>query len=102
MKVLTIEMPDGTVWAVPVTVIAADRAKCYAKEFGGDVKRSLEEDTEPLFNSDEYEIKDWAANNMNWEDVKDHAFLHLQAPAGTDYQEGWVNGKKSVETIVRG
>lgn len=101
MKILTIVMPDGSTWAVPVTVIAADRAKAYAHEFDGNIERSLNEDTLPLFESDAYQIEDWAANNMNWEDVKDHAFLHQQSP-GTDFQEGWVNGEKSVETIVRG
>jgi hypothetical protein len=36
--------------------------------------------------------EDWGfKNNMNWEDVKEHAekFKHAPEP---DYQEGWVNG----------
>lgn len=98
MKVLTIQMPDGSIWAVPVEVIAADRAKAYASEFDGDVQRSLNEDTLPLFQSAPFEIEDWAANNMNWDDVKAHAFMHLQSP-GTDFQEGWVNGEKEVIEI---
>src|SRR3990167_10392481 len=93
---LLILMPDGSRWAVPVMVIARDRAKNYADEFGGDVDRSLADDTLPLFAEDQYQITDWAANNMNWEDVKAHATRHLATtPMGhREFQEGWVNGEK--------
>jgi hypothetical protein len=94
MKVLRVNMPDGSKWDVPVSVIAQNRAEYYASEFGGDVQKSLDEDTMPLFAADHYEVEDWAANNMNWSDVERVATL---AVAGeTDYQEGWVNGGKSV------
>ncbi|ABA87791.1 hypothetical protein Pcar_0531 [Syntrophotalea carbinolica DSM 2380] len=87
-------MPNGEKWSVPVNVIAIDRAEYYASQFGGDVDRSLREDTEPLFESDTYEIEDWAKNNMNWSDVEASATL---AEKGTcDYQEGWVNGDAEV------
>lgn len=94
-----VTMPDGSVWSVPVEVIAWDRAKHYAHEFGGDVNRSQDEDTWPLFESDHYEIHDWAANNMNWEDVQGAA-IRIADPPGIDYQEGWINGKYRV--IVEG
>ena len=91
-KYMTIEMPDKSVWKVPVALIASSRAEAYKDEFGGDVFRSLNEDTIPLFTDDEYEIEDWAANNMNWKDVKAHAVM---VSGGTvDYQEGWCNGEK--------
>ena len=95
MKVLEITMPDGSVWGVPVDVIARNRAENYAGEFGDDVGRSLAEDTGPLFDEDDYEIQDWAANNMNWDDVAAHA-TKLREPPAPDYQEGWVNGEKRV------
>lgn len=98
MKMLTIEMPDGSKWGVPVEVIARSRATHYAHEFGGDVDRSLAEDTMPLFESDDYEVEDWAANNMNWSDVEAQAKM-IQA-AETDYQEGWVNGEKAVIEVA--
>jgi hypothetical protein len=93
---LIVEMPDGTRWGVPVEVIAYDRAKHYASEFDGDVERSLKEDTVPLFESDEFEIIDWAQNNMNWSDVEAHAGLMAQSEVEPDYQEGWVNGPKEL------
>ena len=95
MKMLTIEMPDGSKWGVPVEVIARNRAAHYAHEFGGDVERSMAEDTMPLFESDDYEVGDWAANNMNWSDVETQA-KKLQSVPDPDFQEGWVNGEKSV------
>lgn len=93
-KELRITMPDTSVWAVPVEIIATNRAEYYAKEYGGDVARSLAEDTIPLFNSDYFEIEDWAANNMNWSDVQ-HAARCVE-PGEVDFDEGWANGDKSV------
>lgn len=83
-------MPDGSKWAVPVKVIAESRAAYYAKDFGGDIEKSISNDTEPLFESDEYEIEDWAQNNMNWDDVVGRAACIK--PPECDYQEGWING----------
>lgn len=89
---LIVTMPDGSWWAVPVMLIARHRATYYApREFDGDVERSLREDTIPLFESDDYEIHDWAANNMNWKDVEAHA-TRITEPPPPDYQEGWCNG----------
>lgn len=93
---LYITMPDGSVWAVPVEHIARNRATFYAhREYGGNVEESLRDDTIPLFESDDYEIEDWAAGNMNWEDVSRFARM-VSAPEPPDFQEGWVNGDKRV------
>lgn len=93
--VLEVEMPDGSRWTVPVDIIARSRAEHYAHEFGGDVERTLREDTFPLFESDDYEIVDWAANNMNWVDVR-YAAVRAADSTAVDYQEGWVNGEKRI------
>lgn len=95
---LRVTMPDGSRWDVPVSVIARDRAAYYAKrEFGGDVERSLAEDTWPLFAEDNYDILDWAANNMNWSDVKAHATRAPDRPQKpVDWEEGWCNGEKEI------
>lgn len=91
---LVTTMPDGSEWAVPVEVIARNRAREYADEFGGDIERSLSEDTVPMFSDDDYEITDWAQNNMNWSDVE--RFAVCVKEAAKDFQEGWVNGDKEV------
>lgn len=93
---LRVTMPDGSKWDVPVSVVALNRASYYADEFGGDVERSLKEDTGPLFAQNDYEIKDWAADNMDWRDVFAHARRAPIEPPAADYQEGWVNGEKEI------
>ena len=99
-KHLRVEMPDGSKWVVPVEVIARDRATQYADEFNGDIELSLKKDTLPLFESDEYEIEDWATNNMNWSDVVDEATELKRSPEDeVDYQEGWVDGDKDFVEI---
>jgi hypothetical protein len=98
-KNLKVTMPDGSVWSVPVMIIARNRAKEYASEFDGDIERSLKEDTLPLFEDSEYEIKDWAAGNMNWDEVREHAtkVQDREPMTDADFQEGWVNGEKEIE-----
>lgn len=98
-KMLRVTMPDGSRWDVPVDVIARNRAAYYADRLhGGDIEKSLTEDTLPLFESDDYEIEDWAANNMDWSDVQAHARM-VEPAADADYQEGWVNGEKEVVEV---
>lgn len=98
MKVLVVTMPNGSEWAIPLEVIARNRAEHYADEFDGDVRRSLDEDTMPLFESSPYDVADWASGNMDWEDVAAVAFEHSPAPP-VDFQEGWVNGEKRVDDV---
>lgn len=83
-------MSDGSIWSIPVEIIAYDRALRYAHEFDDNIQRSLKEDTYPLFESDHFEIKDWAQNNMNWSDVSIHAVLI--SPSNIDFQDDWING----------
>ena len=90
-KLMTVEMPDGSKWGVPVEMIARSRATHYASEFGGDVEASLAEDTLPLFESEDYEIEDWAKNNMNWSDFDGHQVKTSDAPP-LDFQEAWMSG----------
>lgn len=92
-KYMTVEMADGSKWGVPVEMIARHRAQHYAHEFGGDIERSLAEDTNPLFESDEFEIHDWAVNNMNWSDFDGHQ-MKLAEPPAQDFQEAWLSGAK--------
>lgn len=97
-KHLQVSMPDGSKWAVPVLAIAENHARYYAKEYGGDHDACMKLHTAPLFDSDYSEIEDWAANNMNWEDVKGRAVL-VSAADDEQHQEGWVNGEKSLITL---
>ena len=95
--VYVVEMEDYTRWGVPLEVIARSRAEYYADEFGGDVERSLAEDTWPAFAANPNEIRDWASGNMNWEDVAAVARrVRSDDRPEPDYQEAWVNGEHEV------
>ena len=84
-------MPDGSKWDVPAEVIAKNRADYYeAKDpgcYNDEYKRAMEDDIE---------LADWAANNMNWEDVQSSAVKHCDGRFEMDFQDGWVNGEKEV------
>lgn len=95
-KNLIVTMPNGVDYAVPVEFIARDRAEHYANEYDGNISESLKEDTIPLFESDEFEIRDWALNNLNWSDVKRHAVMLVKKMSEHDFQEGWVNGEYKI------
>ena len=92
-KYLLVEMPDLSVWRVPTQIIADARTDYYTERCGED-REKVKAETEQLFTAHEYEIEDWAANNMDWDEVKTHA---VQVKASeVDYQEGWINGNKCV------
>lgn len=94
-KTYRVTMPDDSVWAVPVSEIAMNRADHYIGEYDGDLIKSLYEDTLPLFQENENEIGDWARGNMDWSDVASVA-VRLETPDGTKrYANGWVNPEKS-------
>lgn len=101
---IRVPMVDGTVWDVPVLHVALDRARYYAHEYGGSVETSLAEDTGPLFTDDEYEILEWAQNNMNWRDVEAVAIPAPPQPPVDEatrakrYQEAWMNTELKVVT----
>lgn len=88
-------MPNGSVWSVPVRVIAENRAQHYADEFGGNPVLAMAEDTLPLFEDNESEISDWARNNMDWCDVSAHSDFVADATE-CDFQEGWMNGEVKI------
>ena len=91
---MRVEMPDGSKWDVPVSIIAKNRAEFYKDEFDGDIEKSLTKDTIPLFENVEYEIEDWAQNNMYWSEVEPHATkVEDENP---DYEDGWCNGDKEI------
>ena len=77
MKVIVIHFSDGPNFAVPVDVIAKARAGYYAELDAsrgyGEYDEIYKKEYEFAIN-DESLIADWAANNMNWDDVKEDAW----------------------------
>lgn len=97
MKVLTkdylLELENGQIWSIPVRVIAFHRAHYYEKKDDISFHDSLYKDTLPLFESDDYEIEDWAKNCMNWADVKIYAKL---IPHKCCMDKEWAEGKVTI------
>ena len=94
MKYLRVTMPDGSKWDVPANVIANHRALIRERDEQGTYTKELE-----FAIADDFELEDWAANNMNWRDVQHFAERFEDAPATVDYQEGWTNGEKEVVDV---
>ena len=102
MKMLQIDMPDGSVWQVPAVLVAEHRAAYYAEKDTGSTEgkayeRSLAEELEIAL-GDADELIDWGANNMDWTDVSDKATM-VSGPPAVDFQEGWCNGEKHVVDV---
>lgn len=98
-KYLRVTMPDGSRWDVPCEIIAKSRASYYAKldsERGDGTYDDLYATEYEFTLGDEPELVDWAANNMNWSAVKEHARRVEDPPKEVDWQDGWTNGDKEV------
>lgn len=98
MRYLRVTMTDGSVWEVPVSVIAKSREKSYREMGRHDLSDPENSDllaAEFEREADDYDIADWAGNNMNWSDVKDVA-VQVSPPPPPNFEEGWMNGKKKV------
>lgn len=90
-KYLRVTMPNGRKWDVPALLIAQHRAIAIVET---DMETSFDAEVKFALNN-EYEIQDWAANNMDWKDVEFRAQIASE-DIGVDYQEGWVNGNKEI------
>ncbi|MCM1564894.1 MAG: hypothetical protein NC238_02860 [Dehalobacter sp.] len=88
---LRVTMPDQSKWDVPAKIIADNRAAYYAKI---DPETTYEEEFEFTM-TDDHELRDWAANNMDWDEVSEHAEKVIEETS-IDFQEGWLNGEKVV------
>lgn len=86
-----VEMPDISFWSIPLQIIADSRDENYAEDQEDTIGHIRDETL------NEYEIQDWAANNMNWDEVEKYAskVAHPKAKP-VDYQEGWCNGEKTI------
>ena len=83
----------GDVWRVPTLIIAKNRAAYYQNKNGESLEESLKNDTIPFFEEDDFEIEDWARNNMDWAEVENYA--EKLVSKGPDMQEEWVNPEES-------
>jgi len=74
MRYLELEALDGSTWAIPILAVAMSYQAHYGEE------------------ADDDALVDWARNDMNWADVKDHAVM-TGKPDSLDMEDSWANGK---------
>jgi Zn finger protein HypA/HybF involved in hydrogenase expression len=75
MKALQLTALDGSKWNIPATVIADS----YKAHYGPD--------EEP----DDGDLIEWAGNDMNWSDVREHA-VQVKGADACDMQDSWLEG----------
>ena len=73
-KFVQVAFSTGHVYEVATSIIAKDRTDYYAMSDPGRTRQQHEAETGMLFAS-EFELFDWAKNNMNWSDLQKHARL---------------------------
>ena len=86
----TVTMPNGDIYGIPAHVIADNYANYYATK-GEDYQENYDAMVY-WFATNDYEFADWAKNNMDWDDVKEHAVLLESQTKSCDFQDWWVNG----------
>lgn len=90
-RIYAITTDNGDVYGIPAEVIADNYAKYY-EGYG----ESYQENYDVMinaFDTKNYVFADWAKNNMEWDDVKNKAFLVRKGEHYDDFQENWVNGQ---------
>jgi hypothetical protein len=87
-------LPDGSVLAIDGHVVAHDRATYYSSR---DADTTYTDEYEFTI-TDDYELEDWAVNQMNWDDVKGTSRLVSPAPPA-DWDIIWRTCEKRVVRV---
>lgn len=91
-RVYCVTMPDGIRYGIPAGYITHLYAKFYEGK-GEDYSENYQAMLR-WFDNKDYSFKDWAKNNLDWSDVKDHAFvIPPKKIISCDYEDGWVKGQ---------
>ena len=86
-KCLKVRFANGDLFAIPARIIAEDRATYYADLDGYEVNSNEWEAEIITALNDEFEIEDWAGNEMNWDQLEPYA---VKINTGEfDYEDGW-------------
>ncbi len=94
-KCLKVRFPNGDLFVVPARVIAEDRAKYYSTVDGYDKgSNEWEAEVQNALN-DEFEIYDWAGNNMDWADLVPYA-KKIEDLTDLDYEDEWSEAKLEI------
>jgi hypothetical protein len=89
MKTLRVTFSDGSQYDIPAKVIIDNWSAYYEKHDPEYAKERIED------GFSNYDIEDWATNNMNWCDVAAHA-VQVRPLNQRDMNELWANAKTQI------
>ena len=92
-KYVKVTFSNGDKFKIPATTIAHERAKHFASSDVEDEKSAewikvYEE--ERKITLDDYELKDWLFNNMDWKDVAEDVLKVDDKETKYDYSKHWL------------
>jgi len=92
-RFLRVTFSNGTVYDIPTEFIAKARAEYYAESDAKKGENFIEVYNEELEIGleDDYEITDWAFNNMDWIDVENVAIFVAVEKENIDRKSEWCN-----------
>ena len=88
-KYLVLVFENGETWRIDAEAIAENRAKYYHELEKDENPNTYQEEFDYTM-SNEVEIKDWAFNNMDWDDFTECREL-IETANDFDYQGAWMN-----------
>lgn len=95
-KYFQVTFSDGITYSIPVDLIVDSYVNYYSTKNKDGVQLAKEWAIK-LFNNDPFEIEDWAQNNMDWEDVKDHAIIIFESKPVVNYDKEWCNAEVKIK-----
>lgn len=101
-KRLVVDFPTGERYAIPARLIAENRAEFFAARDHPNDERLRDaqrrKEIRRALEGDDFEIVDWAANEMSWEEVEPHA-ERLETPDRA-LDEMWIEAGFAVREDV--
>ena len=95
MKALIVHFEGGNSFSIPAEFVANNRANYY---YQVDPTTNYTEEMEYAL-ADEFELVEWAQNNLDWVDVEDVAFPYWPEQIDESYAVQWVNAEMEVIEI---
>lgn len=98
IKVIQMDFSTGHKYQIPLSIIAEHRTNCYADKDGFAVNSEEYSEEMEFVMNDSFEGIDWLQNNMDWDDVKEHAVL-VQEDTAIDFSEELCNCEKEIISV---
>jgi hypothetical protein len=96
-SLLTIDMPDGYTYGIPIEIIVRKHASLNVKsQDESEIVSAMREITIPKFSNGHKSIHEWARTNMTWNEVLENAVILKRNKVDFDMEGTWVNEEAKV------